>query len=423
MAWECCELGRPSYATESFPDGVPYEHFFKADNKYQIGRLEQELVPGDEETYARWNDICEVLSTKKLTYESDRWLILSTMAEDFSKLLPDDKYMAGLWGSTLPHSLLWYHKYPREKPTPRLGPSWSWLSGCHPVTLANRARIKRHAVVADLLIAVAALMTPDTPSISADPFGRVKQGALEMRGYVRPIRLKLQPEEQTWKLYVLEENLESKQQTPRQATDSNRSITKGMRRLFKSSKHKSQPSNAEETTVKPQPKVKAWRYIGKSWSPTEGDLYDIHVDEADVTIPYDCFAYFVTLDQYLSTDGAGMNERQLECLILEKVDQNSNTFHRYGKMLFHDDFAVKMRYQVESQDRFKDFDRRGVGQAASPQEYIAGVQLKQAQENGEDGGGGEAVSQGVDSLYQFDGDVQQAFPWLARLEPVVLEIV
>lgn len=107
IAWECCELGRPSYASESFPGGVPFEHFLEADNKYQVGRLEQALVPGDEETYARWNDICEVLSRKDLTYESDRWLIISTMAEDFSKLLPNDSYVAGLWWSTLPYSLLW----------------------------------------------------------------------------------------------------------------------------------------------------------------------------------------------------------------------------------------------------------------------------------------------------------------------------
>jgi hypothetical protein len=423
MAWECCELGRPSYATESLPDGVPYEHFFEGDNKYQIGRLEQELVPGDEETYARWNDICEILSTKKLTYESDRWLILSTMAEDFSKLLPDEKYMAGLWGSTLPHSLLWYHKYPRGKPTPRLGPSWSWLSACHPVTLANRARTKKHAVVADLLIALAALMTPDNPALPADPFGRVKQGALELRGYIRPVRLKLKPEEQTWELYVLEENLELKPKASQQRTASSHSITRGMRRLFRSSKHESEPISAEETPVKPQPKVKAWRYIGNSWNPTEGDLCDVHVDEADVTVPYDCFAFFVTLDQYPSIEGSEQNTRQLECLLLEKADQGGNTFHRYGKLLFYDELAVKMRYQVTSQDHFRDFDRPSPKLAVSPQVFIAGAHLVQAKERGRYAEDGEAVSQGADSLYQFDDDVQWAFPWLVKLEPVVLQIV
>lgn len=427
MAWECCELGRPSYASESFPRGIPFEHFFLSENKYQIGRLEQELVPGDEETYARWNDICEVLSTKSLTYESDRWLIISTMAEDFSRLLPNDTYLAGLWGSTLPHSLLWYHEHPRGKPTVswhELGPSWSWLSGRHPVTLAHRAHVKRHAVVADLIYGVASLASPDSPSLPPDPFGRVKEGALSIQGYIRSIRLILEPEGQTWKLYVLEENLQSKDGHARDTEASTQSVTKHMRKLFRRSKNEDGHSGSSKQPEESKTQ-KAWRYIGDSWDSHEGDHFQINPDWRDIPVPYDCFVFFVTLDQALYSKGGGTSQRQLECLILEEAAKGDNVFNRYGRLLLHDRLAVKMRYQVGSREHFNSFqgvDENGrVGE--TPGDYIAQTQLGHVRERGDDRDYGNAQMQGTEGLYQFDGDVQRAFPWLVKLEPSVIEIV
>lgn len=51
--WECCGTKGTAYASEMLPVGAPFEYgLFKMDHKYQIGRLQQGLLEGDEETYA-----------------------------------------------------------------------------------------------------------------------------------------------------------------------------------------------------------------------------------------------------------------------------------------------------------------------------------------------------------------------------------
>lgn len=216
---------------------------------------------------------------------------------------------------------------------------------------------------------------------------------------------------------MLEENLEK--ELPTSMTSD--SITKGMRRMSQSSKRNRTTAASKETSQAQE--MGSWRYIGRSWNPTEGDLCDINPDEAKIPVPYDCYVLFVTLDQFLSTGGFGMNTRQLECLILEKVPNSSNTFVRYGRILFHDELAVKLRYKVLSQERFKSFDNDSRHRNTTPQQHIAQAQLKHARNRKDDSDVKKAKSQGADSLYQFDGDVQHAFPWLSRLDTTVLTLV
>ena len=50
LVWECCGTEGTGFASETFPGGAPFTRTFNLDNKYQIGRLQQNLVPDDEET-------------------------------------------------------------------------------------------------------------------------------------------------------------------------------------------------------------------------------------------------------------------------------------------------------------------------------------------------------------------------------------
>lgn len=91
------------------PGGAPFKYnAFNSDHKYQIGKLQQGLAESAEETYATRNDVCERLSEKSLTVPADMPIVISGLAQDFAHMLPNDEYIAGLWKSTLPHSLLWH---------------------------------------------------------------------------------------------------------------------------------------------------------------------------------------------------------------------------------------------------------------------------------------------------------------------------
>ncbi|KAK0104778.1 hypothetical protein ONS95_005048 [Cadophora gregata] len=162
LVWECCGTKGTSFASEMLPGGAPFENgLFNMDHKYQIGRLQQGLMEGDEETYATWNDVCENLSEKDLTKPSDMPMVLSGLAKDFANVLPGDTYIAGLWRSTLPHSLLWNTTRFKEPELEFIAPSWSWLSSGTGVKLANRSNIATKHPIATILNIL--FPDPETP--------------------------------------------------------------------------------------------------------------------------------------------------------------------------------------------------------------------------------------------------------------------
>lgn len=50
VIWECCGTEGTGFASEMFPGSAPFKTAFNLDTKYQIGRLQQNLVQGGEET-------------------------------------------------------------------------------------------------------------------------------------------------------------------------------------------------------------------------------------------------------------------------------------------------------------------------------------------------------------------------------------
>ena len=84
-----------------------------------------------EEILRKWDEILVNYSLRSLSLPTDKLPALSGLATEFHHLLPEDTYLAGLWRSTLPYSLLWHHQntavspsesinaepHKREKPT------------------------------------------------------------------------------------------------------------------------------------------------------------------------------------------------------------------------------------------------------------------------------------------------------------------
>lgn len=106
LFWECCVEGR-SIASETFPRGAPFDMVsWRSQPKIQSGGLLRKARSVDQ-LLRLWSSVCEMYSEKLLTKQEDKLVALVGLSEEFQKHLPGDHYVAGLWRSTLPQSLLW----------------------------------------------------------------------------------------------------------------------------------------------------------------------------------------------------------------------------------------------------------------------------------------------------------------------------
>ncbi|KAL2073917.1 hypothetical protein VTL71DRAFT_11243 [Oculimacula yallundae] len=381
LVWECCGVKGTAFASEMLPMGGLFEFgLFNMDQKYQIGRLQQGLTEGDEETYATWNDVCEKLSEKNLTQPLDMPMVLSGLAKNFASNLPGDKYIAGVWNSTLPHSLLWKTRVFKPKDLEYIAPSWSWLSTGCAVTLANRSSIAAKHPVARIL-------NEDVKLKYDDPYGSIESGTLKVEGVLRQIRISFEEDEQSAPDFIV--------------------------KVFEGTS--SDGSSYEE-----------WRTIGNSWDDVFGVICELELDsELEETETFlDCFCLFVTLQQWFDSGAS----RDLACLLLQPVGDDMETFRRVGTIVFKYTFALKMRYWTARDIEDDIWD--------SLESIISNVQLKlrsdlsrEAKDVNEIPGAenpsdttrdtkliAEKQRQDIDALYQFDNIINShGWTFLSKL--------
>ena len=146
--WECCELT----ACEVFPRGVPKAvemedierhglrnrgllrrilgHVDESNSIHESDRLKRIDPQPNYYMHRSWQRIVEHYSQTSLTYQSDRAVALSGLADECRRLT-NDEYLCGLWKGDLIFQLLWSLK-PTVKTSTRIHnmafPSWSWLS-------------------------------------------------------------------------------------------------------------------------------------------------------------------------------------------------------------------------------------------------------------------------------------------------------
>ena len=127
LAWECCAEGS-SIATETFPRGAPFDVVsFNKQPKIQSAGLLSKSRGFIDQPLRLWSSVCEMYSEKQLTKQEDKLVALAGLSQEFQMYLPDDYYVAGLWRSTLPQSLLWALRRSGKRVESQV-PSWSWAS-------------------------------------------------------------------------------------------------------------------------------------------------------------------------------------------------------------------------------------------------------------------------------------------------------
>ncbi|KAN0119360.1 HET domain containing protein [Hyaloscypha variabilis] len=106
---------------------------FGAEEVQRIGGgIDLKVLPkqGANSLSSTWRNYVRMYSELQLTFEKDKLVALSGIAERMAKMFPDDRYIAGLWEKTLLLDLTWQTYFEMEvaRPSSFRAPTWSWAS-------------------------------------------------------------------------------------------------------------------------------------------------------------------------------------------------------------------------------------------------------------------------------------------------------
>lgn len=80
------------------------------------------------ELYSYWYRLVKDYARREITRPSDLLAGIAGLAQQVAKRLPEDLYVMGLWLFDLNNGLLWTAYPEQQKSSPKMAPSWSWLS-------------------------------------------------------------------------------------------------------------------------------------------------------------------------------------------------------------------------------------------------------------------------------------------------------
>jgi hypothetical protein len=176
VLWECyCHLASESCPTKDrrLLDGHFSPHIGEV--KRIVGKelFAAEPKPSDW----LWYGLLKDYSRCQLTYDSDKLIALSGLAKIVARTSMPQDYLAGLWRTSLPISLMWF-----TNSGVRLGeyhaPTWSWASIDGQITLS---RYRNLDAVAELILA--------STTTEGDPFGPVTGAFPLIRGSLCQVSL------------------------------------------------------------------------------------------------------------------------------------------------------------------------------------------------------------------------------------------
>ncbi|CAJ0545123.1 Ff.00g085960.m01.CDS01 [Fusarium sp. VM40] len=392
MVWECCGLNTACFASETLPGGAPFEKVFNGETKFQVELADisnNKLSEQDrlDKLHKLWNTTCQDLSKKSITYASDFPMILSSLAKEFHRLMPDDEYVAGLWRSTLAEAHTWW--VPGDKPeyTGYIAPSWSWLSNAEPVQLYTPSHKKHKRALIEVLDADLQFKSP-----ADKPYGQLSSGsALRVRGFMRRLHLHFTGHENGGIILSVIEKDEH-----------------GQDRI---------------------------RLISEDWDAEQGLEFRMTTDSA-LVLPYqeyECYGLFTTIDEW--TQYRDDCRRQIDCLMLEKVgtnDAGEDQYQRVGTLTgFSDMASFKLRYQIApdstvpetgvSRDMWVENPKGYTGRPVYGPSHITPVQTEEeapiettAEPGDEDVAAGDdeaSSNEGDDETLELGGDEDQKNIW------------
>ncbi|KAJ9654820.1 hypothetical protein H2198_006175 [Neophaeococcomyces mojaviensis] len=209
LHWECHELD----ACESFPNGIPlsgslrstaYKGIDPATDGVRLraryGRLAQDDT-GLEALYL-WSRVISLYTDCQLTKESDKLIALAGLAGQFSTLMPEAQYLAGLWSTHLACQLLWSVDVLNDKPAAKYpaayrAPSWSWAAvdaHIEPATITSQG----------ILIEIKQFTIIPSPPDSLDTMFQVSSGSLTIQGNLVKAQQKITPRRSPWTSEILQ---------------------------------------------------------------------------------------------------------------------------------------------------------------------------------------------------------------------------
>ncbi|KAF2473392.1 HET-domain-containing protein [Lindgomyces ingoldianus] len=135
-----------------------------------------------------WYSILSKYYSRKLTKESDKLPALSGIAQTFEEKT-GDKYVAGLWRSTLVEGLLWQALGTRRRatsaPLQYRAPSWSWASIDGP--FANIGLVSNEPFDRSSWIDISTILDCQVELKGKNPYGEVKSGWIKIRAPIEPL--------------------------------------------------------------------------------------------------------------------------------------------------------------------------------------------------------------------------------------------
>jgi hypothetical protein len=184
--WEC----KQQFACESLPVYLP-ERTGPSDQEKEDVRTFFKTWNQNKMQY--WCRILEIYTDCKLTYASDKLIALSGIAKELHDSDPDiyDVYLAGLWRSQFPGTLLWK---PRVKSEPKelvrveyRAPSWSWASidgaiSTEPVFFVANPRYYTQ-------VALTTFQSSSFQYVDSNIYGQITAACLSLHGPLTQARL------------------------------------------------------------------------------------------------------------------------------------------------------------------------------------------------------------------------------------------
>ena len=153
-------------ACETFPYGYPRKLGLLDDEFNPARSWDSERVPQSasvirSELLEKWDALVALYSPCGLKDQKDRLNAIEGLASLFRKRFDDDKYLAGLWESTMPLSLLWRVNEGRTSDGSRCKriqetdfPTWSWVSVQGDVLLERKIAAEAHETAWEVVATV-----------------------------------------------------------------------------------------------------------------------------------------------------------------------------------------------------------------------------------------------------------------------------
>ncbi|KAE8370753.1 HET-domain-containing protein [Aspergillus caelatus] len=155
------------------------------------------LANSFDQTVWTWREYVKAYTKRDLTYISDKLPAISGIANMVAQKMGDE-YLAGLWRSSLISDLGWQFAYSStaertSPPRQYIAPSWSWAS------VATRQAIGYSSD--RVLNTVATVIDAGVTLKGRNRFGEVSDGFVQLRGFVRKIKLYCENKRELFKAY------------------------------------------------------------------------------------------------------------------------------------------------------------------------------------------------------------------------------